>query len=98
MRPGAPGEEPTLRKGAFNLDPTEQTNFSMSHRHSGLHGDGKKVPVGFLDTTSPFAAGAEALYIPVNAPTSGRQYRIQVVEVTDPDTQQIQAVLQVVPA
>ena len=83
---------------AFNLTPTESTNFSLSHKHSGLHGDGQKVKAASLDTSAPFVDGLEPIYIPVNAPTSGRMYRIQIVEVTDPDTAQIQAVIQVVPA
>ncbi len=80
------------------LTPREGTNFSLLHRHSGLHGDGQKVKAASLDTNDAFASGLEPIYFPVNAPASGRRYRIQIVEVTDPDTQQIQPVIQVIPA
>lgn len=102
MRPRSDdsSDQPAVRVGGkdFNLSPHEGTNFSLSHRHSGLHGDGQKVKSASLDTSDPFSTDAEPMYIPINAPTSGRKYRIQIVEVTDPDTQQIQAVIQVVPA
>lgn len=75
----------------------EHVAFSLTHRHTGQQGQGQKIQAAQLDTTAPFADGAEPIYLPVNAPTSGRQYRIQVVEVTDPDTQQISPVIQVVP-
>lgn len=88
----------TRRNVKFNLTPLEGTNFDLSHRHSGLHGDGQQIKIANTDTTAPFTTGQEPIYIPVNAPTSGRKYRIQIIEVTDPDTSQIQAVIQVVPA
>lgn len=50
------------------------------------------------DGTVVLPVGGELMYAPTNASTSGRKYRIQIIEVTDPDTQQIQAVIQVVPA
>ena len=50
------------------------------------------------DGTTAFATGAEPTYVPQNASASGRKYRIQVIEVTDPDTSQVMAVIQVVPA
>lgn len=93
------GDESSPRRVRdFNLTPTEGTNFDLSHRHSGIHGDGKRVQAASLDTNNPFPDGAEPTYTPVNAPTSGRKWRIQIVEVTDPDTQQIMPVVQVVPA
>ena len=79
------------------LPATVQSTFGFRHRHSGLSGDGAKVKAASLDTADPFTVGSEPLYTPANAPTSGRLYRIQIVEVTDPETQQIQPVLQVVP-
>lgn len=51
-----------------------------------------------VDGTVPLTTSGELIYTPVNASTSGRHYRIQVVEVTDPDTLQISPVIQVVPA
>ncbi len=99
MRAGAPNPDDVPDRGTkFNLTSSEGTNFDLSHRHSGLHGDGQTVAAGSLDTSIPFRSGLEPIYLPVNAPTSGRQYRIQIIEVTDPDTAQIQAVIQVVPA
>lgn len=51
-----------------------------------------------VDGTVPLPTSGELIYTPVNAPTSGRHYRIQIIEVTDPETQQISPVIQVVPA
>ncbi len=51
-----------------------------------------------VDGTVPLPTAGELIYTPVNAATSGRHYRIQIIEVTDPDTLQISAVIQVVPA
>lgn len=48
------------------------------------------------DGTVPLPTGGELIYTPINASTSGRHYRLQVIEVTDPDTQQISPVIQVV--
>lgn len=102
MRPDALDPSDDAKDGSrsqrFNLSPTEGTNFDLSHRHSGIHGDGQKVKAASLDTSSAFPTGEEPIYLPVNAPTSGRQYRIQIVEVTDPDTSQITPVIQVIPA
>ena len=50
-----------------------------------------------VDGSIPYPTNGEQTYVPNNAQTSGRRYRIQIIEVTDPDTQQIQAVIQVVP-
>ncbi len=71
------------------MPPQENINFSLSHRHSGLHGDGRAVKAASLDTVDPFPSGSEPVYIPVNAPSSGRKWQIQIEEVTDPDTGQI---------
>lgn len=79
------------------LGASEQSTFGFRHKHSGLAGDGAKVKAAYLDTRDPFTVDSEPLYTPANAPTSGRLYRIQVIEVTDPETQQIQPVIQVVP-
>lgn len=83
-----------LKAGALGAG--EQSTFGFRHGHSGLSGDGKKVKAAYLDTRDPFTVDSEPLYTPTNAPTSGRLYRIQVVEVTDPETQQISGVLSVV--
>ena len=77
------------RGNKFNLTPTEGTNFSLSHRHSGLHGDGQVIKLANLDTTAAYPTGSEPLYVPINATTSGRTWRLQVEEVTDPDTGQV---------
>lgn len=78
------------------LGPREQSTFGFRHKHSGLAGDGAKVKAAYLDTRDPFTVDSEPLYTPTNAPTSGRLYRIQIIEVTDPDTNQIMPVIQVV--
>lgn len=79
------------------LGAPEQSTFGFRHRHSGLSGDGAQIKATNLDTRDPFTVNTEPLYTPVNAAASGRLYRIQVIEVTDPETQQIQPVIQVVP-
>ena len=93
MRPPEGKEEKDAEKtravGGFNLSAIEGTNFSLSHKHSGLHGDGQRVKTASLDASDPFVSGNEPLYIPINAPTSGRTWQIQIEEVTDPDTGQI---------
>lgn len=71
--------------------------FSLRHSHSGAQGDGSKIRLANIDTAFPLAVGKEITFIPVNAPNSGRKYRLQVIEVTDPDTKQIQPVLQIIP-
>jgi hypothetical protein len=68
------------------LTPKEGTNFSLLHRHSGLQGDGQPIKAANLDTSDPFYPGLEPEYTPINATTSGRKYRIQIEEYTDPDT------------
>lgn len=95
MRPSGEDEAADGRK--FDLSRKEGTNFSLSHKHSGLQGDGQRVKAAFLDASDPYVYGDEPLYQPANAPTSGRTYRIQIVEVTDPETQQVSPVIQVVP-
>lgn len=92
------GEPRVSGRQNFNLTPTEHTNFSLSHKHTGIHGDGQRIAAASLSTVLPIASGSEFIYLPVNAPTSGRKWRIQIVEVTDPDTQQVQPVIQVIPA
>lgn len=59
----------------------EHVNFSFSHRHSGLHGDGRKITVGSLDTSIPFVEGDG----PVFLTASGTKYRLTVVEVIGDD-------------
>lgn len=93
--PGGPGGEGRPKNPA--LLPAEQSTFGFRHKHSGLAGDGAPIPASFLDTRNPFIVDKEPVYTPQNAPTSGRLYRIQIVEVTDPVTQQISPVIQVVP-
>ena len=78
------------------LGAPEQSTFGFRHRHSGLSGDGARVKATSLDTADPFTVNSEPTYTPINAATSGRKYQIQVIEVTDPETQQISPVLQVV--
>jgi hypothetical protein len=80
----------------MGFPPVEHTTFSLNHKHSGIHGDGQKVKAASLDTVDPFAAELEPSYIPVNAATSGRKYRIQIIEVLD-ENNALQPVIQIVP-
>lgn len=72
--------------------------FSLRHAHSGAQGDGSKIKQANLDTAFPLAVGKEITFLPVNAPNSGRKYRLQVIEVTNQETKQIVPVLQIIPA
>lgn len=51
-----------------------------------------------IDGTVTLPINGEPMYVPNNATSSGRRYRIQIIEVTDPDTLQISPVIQVIPA
>lgn len=75
MRPGREDDtEESTRNGAFNLTPHESTNFSLSHKHSGIHGDGQRVPAGFINWESPIPDGAG----PILTSPNGTQYRLGV--------------------
>ena len=91
-----PGKKP-FDGAASGLGSSEQTSFSLNHRHSGAHGDGQKIKASDLITSSPFAVNFEPTYTPVNNPTSGRKYRIQIIEVTGEDGG-LKPVIQVIPA
>lgn len=71
MRPGGKPDEPT-RSGQFNLTPHEATNFSLSHKHSGLHGDGQRIPAPFIDWSSAIPDGGG----PILTSPNGTQYRL----------------------
>ena len=66
--------ESGLRPNVFNLTPDEKTNFSLSHKHSGIHGDGQRVPAGFINWLSPIASGMG----PILTSPNGTQYRLGV--------------------
>lgn len=76
MRPGRTDDEAdaSSRRGVFNLSSHEQTNFSLSHRHSGLHGDGQKIPANFIDWTAALPDGEG----PVLTAPNGDTYRLGV--------------------
>lgn len=48
-----------------------------------------------VDGTVVLPIGGELMYVPTNATTSGRKYRISVKEVTDPDSGEISGVASV---
>ena len=52
-----PGKVPVGGHTGFNLTPGEHTNFSLSHKHSGIHGDGKKIAAVNLDWTGALPPG-----------------------------------------
>ena len=62
------------RPQTFNLSPQESTNFSLSHKHSGLHGDGQKIPAAFINWASALVDGAGPILVSPN----GTQYRLGV--------------------
>jgi len=78
------------------LDPVQQSTHGFRHKHTGISGDAPKVKAAYLDTRDPFTVNSEPVYTPINAPVSGRLYRIQVIEVTDPETGQVNAVIQAI--
>ena len=50
------------------------------------------------DLATAIPAGSEFLLVPVNNPGSGRKYRIQIYEVLNNETGQLDPVIQIVPA
>jgi len=94
-RPQVEGRGVGITGEKGGLTPLAHENFSFNHKHSGIHGDGQKVKAASLDTVDPFAVDLEPTYTPVNATTSGRKYRIQVVETID-ENGVIAGVLQVI--
>ena len=78
MRPGVEGTVggaiETSNKGVFNLSSHETVNFSLSHRHSGLHGDGQRVPASFINWTAAITAGEG----PILTSANGTEYRLGV--------------------
>ena len=70
-----PSDEPVGRGVQFNLSAAEHTNFSLSHKHSGIHGDGQKILAASLDWTGALAVG---LGIVVTTPDGKHAYRIGV--------------------
>ena len=95
-RPQIHGRGAGVMGESGGLTPQTHETFSLSHKHSGIHGDGQKVKAASLDTVDPFTAELEPTYIPVTAPTSGRKYRIQVIEVLD-ENNVLSPVLQIIP-
>lgn len=92
-----PGKKPFDGMGS-GLGTSEQTSFSLNHRHSGAHGDGQRIQSANLLTNNPYLPGFEPTYTPVNAPTSGRKYRIQIYETLGEDGVTILPNIQIVPA
>ena len=73
MRSGDNPDEST-RARQFNLTPHEATNFSLSHKHSGIHGDGRPIPAAFIDWSSALPDGGG----PILTSANGTQYRLGV--------------------
>ena len=71
---GAPGRAP-LGGHNFNLTPGEHTNFSLSHKHSGIHGDGQKIKASNIDWTN---AVPEGMGLILTTPNGLHTYRIGV--------------------
>lgn len=92
-----PGKKP-FDGGTVGLGTAEQTSFSLNHAHSGAHGDGKKIQAASLATNIPFVINLEPTYTPVNNPTSGRKYRIQIIEVPGEDGVTLQPEIQIIRA
>lgn len=73
-QPARDDKEKPSRNGAFNLTPHESTNFSLSHRHSGIHGDGQKIPANFINWAAVLVDGSG----PILESPNGTQYRLGV--------------------
>lgn len=67
------------------FNPQVGTTFNLSHKHSGIQGDGQQIKSANLDNTAPFPAGGEPIY----QDSAGNWWRISVESFTDPETQQI---------
>ena len=69
------GGEDQGRGAKFNLTPDEHTNFSFSHKHTGLHGDGQRIQAGSIDWSSVLQVGVGLI---VTTPNGLHTYRIGV--------------------
>lgn len=68
-------EDPSKRSGKFNLTPDEHTNFSLSHKHTGLHGDGRRIQAGSIDWNGALQVGVGLI---LTTPNGLHTYRIGV--------------------
>lgn len=59
----------------FDLTAPEHTNFSLSHKHSGIHGDGQKIGSDSLDWTGALPAGVGLI---LTTPNGLHTYRLGV--------------------
>jgi hypothetical protein len=69
----SPESAGTSRK--FNLSSTEHTNFSLSHKHTGIHGDGQRIQAGSIDWTGALQVGVGLI---LTTPNGLHTYRIGV--------------------
>lgn len=74
-RQGDPPNEGPARGGKFNLDATEHTNFSFSHKHTGIHGDGQRIQAGSIDWTGALQVGVGLI---LTTPNGLHTYRIGI--------------------
>ncbi len=61
--------------GLPNLSPAEHTNFSLVHKHSGIHGDGQRIGAGSIDWAIVLPAGVGII---LTTPNGLHTYRIGV--------------------
>lgn len=75
MRPGRPEEkDEASRGGGFSLSLNETVNFLLLHKHSGVHGDGQRIPAAFINWSSVLVDGSG----PILESPNGTQYRLGV--------------------
>ena len=73
--PVGPAGKAPLGGHNFNLTPGEHTNFSLSHKHSGIHGDGQKIKAANIDWSVELPAGVGLI---LTTPNGLHSYRIGV--------------------
>ena len=73
-RAGTP-EEGDDRGGRFSLTSDEHTNFSLSHKHTGLHGDGQRIQAGSINWAVALPVGVGII---LTTPNGLHTYRIGV--------------------
>lgn len=68
------GKRDPLERDNSGVSQVESFNFSLNHRHSGIHGDGQRIPAAFIDWNSALLDGDG----PILRSPNGNKYRIIV--------------------
>lgn len=69
----APAPDGSSKK--FDLSASEHTNFSLSHKHTGIHGDGQRIQAGSINWAGALQVGVGLI---LTTPNGLHTYRIGV--------------------